>query len=194
MVINLVRLELYDLAELLDCELQHLGRLHSTLHVADRAQVDPAKQLAGIEIVGIALYDLLRLGDGVPDVSRFEIKLRKTCVQLFRAWIVLERKFIFVDGLAGVLRVSVNRDHFFIHVRQRVVVVSLGAITLFRRRDVRRLLTRGSSRSRFSLRRGRRGVWSLILIIRGLVGTLGRWSNRTRCRRGLSCGSLAEAD
>ena len=78
MVIDLVRLQLHDFTELLDCKLQNFRRLDSTLHVANGTKIDPAKQFAGIEVVGIALDDFLRLGDRVANVSRLEIQFGKT--------------------------------------------------------------------------------------------------------------------
>ena len=78
MVVNLVRLEFYDLAELLDCESQHLRGLHSALHIADRAKIDSAEQFARVQVRGIALYNLLRFGNGVANVSGFEIQFGKT--------------------------------------------------------------------------------------------------------------------
>src|SRR3954471_21484283 len=74
-IVNVIGLKKDDLAELLDCQLQNFRRLRPALHVAQRTKIDSAQQLARVEIVRIALDDLLRLSDRVADVASLEVEL-----------------------------------------------------------------------------------------------------------------------
>ena len=74
-IVHIVGLDLDDLFVLLDGQLQHVLRSLSGLHVAQRTQINAPQQLVRFQIVGIALKDVLRFQDGVPNAAGLGIEL-----------------------------------------------------------------------------------------------------------------------
>ena len=51
------------------------------LHIAQRAQVDPAQQRVGVDVVGMLVDLLLRGGDGLADAAELEVEVGEAVLQ-----------------------------------------------------------------------------------------------------------------
>ena len=81
MVVGIARFDLDDRLILLNGQLQHFLRLASGLRVAQRTQINPAQQLARLQVLGIALDDVLGLGHCIANATGAGIEFRQTGVQ-----------------------------------------------------------------------------------------------------------------
>ena len=130
MVVHVVGLDLDDLLILLDGQLENILRALSRLHVAQRAQINAAQQLVGFQVVGIALQDVLRLEDGIPNAAGLGIHLGQRGRQVFGSRIGIDGQPVFLNGFVGQLAAAVDGHLLLVHVSQSVVVVRGGLIQL----------------------------------------------------------------
>src|SRR5664279_422556 len=165
-------IELHNLLILLDRQLQNFLRLRPGLHIAEGTQIDAAQQTARLQIVAIALQDVLGFEHGIANAASLGVQFGESGIQVVGSGIVVDRQPILFNRLIGVVSASVHGNQFLVHVRHGEVVI--------RRRLVRRL--RGS---RFGWRRGA----CLVLACRrerlSLRGRSGTWLCLTWRRRGL---------
>ena len=87
-----------------------------------------------LEVVAVALQDVLGFEDSVANAAGAGVKLRQGGVQVIGVRIVLDGETIFVNRLVGVVGAAVHRDHLLVHVRQGEVIVGRGLVGLLRRR------------------------------------------------------------
>ncbi len=104
-----------------------------------------------LEIVAVALQDVLGFENGIANAPGAGVKLRQGGVQVVGIRIVLNGEAIFVNRFVGVVGAAIHRDHLFVHVRQCEVIVGRSLVGLLRRS--RRLLGWRGSRRRWLLRR-----------------------------------------
>ena len=160
MIVHAFWIQQHDLLELLNSQFQDFLGLCSLLQIAEGTQIDPSQQPARFQVLGIALDDLLRFQHSVADASGARVKFCQASVQKGRIGVIFQRLFVFLDGLAGKLRTGVVGNQFLVNVAQRVVIVGLGLIRLYRRFGFRCFgfwlgLGRGFGLGVLRLRRGR---------------------------------------
>ena len=130
MVVHTVGLDLHDLLILLDGQLQHVVGTAAAGHVTEGSQVNATQEFMRLEIGGVALDDVLGFDDGVADATGLDVKLGQAGSEELGRRVGFNGQAIFFHGLVGQLTAAINRDLFFIHVRDRVMVVGSGAIQL----------------------------------------------------------------
>ena len=161
--LDVVALQLHDLAVFSNGQLQHLLRRSAILHIAQGLQVDPPQQLVGVQVVRLGLENVLCSQHGVPNPAGAEIEFRQPTVQVFGAGIGVERQLVLLNRARRVLGAAIVGGHVLIHVRQAEMVVGRRAIRWFLRACGRcgcRLLPRTGCGARG--RRCRRALRSLL--------------------------------
>src|ERR1700735_4394457 len=91
----------------------------------------------GLDIVGIALDDVLGFEHGIADAARFDVKFGEAGGEELGRGIGLDGEPVFFHGLIGQLAAAVGCDLLLVQVRQRVVVIG-GGVIHFARRSLRR--------------------------------------------------------
>ena len=130
MIVYAVRLDFYDLLVLINGQFEDILRSISGLHVAQGAKINPAQQLAGFEVGGIALNNVLGFEHGIPNASCLGIELGQTGGQVLRSGVSVNGLTVFLNGFVGQFAASVDRYLLFVHMGQGVVVIRGGAVSL----------------------------------------------------------------
>jgi hypothetical protein len=134
MVVHISGLDLDDLFVLLNGKFEHIiGAVAAARHIAERAQVNPAEQLVGFDIVGVALDDVLGFEDGVANASGLDVELGEAGGEELGRRIGLNGEPIFFQSLSREFATAVDRDLLLIHVGDGVVIVGSGAVQFARR-------------------------------------------------------------
>ena len=133
-IVHAIGVELHDLFVLIDSELQNVVRTVATGHVAERAEINAAQKFVGFKILGIALDDVLSFFDSVSDTAGLHVELGEGGGQEFGRGVGVDGQTVFFGRLRGEVAASIGRDHFLVHVRHRVVVISSGLVDFTRRR------------------------------------------------------------
>ncbi len=123
MVVNIVGLDLDDLFVLVDGQLENILRALPCLNVTQRTQVDPAQQLVGFQVVGIALENVLGFEDGITNTPGLGVELSQRGSQILGSRVGVDRQPVFLDGFVGQLAAAVHRHLLLVHMGQRVVVI-----------------------------------------------------------------------
>ena len=147
-IVDAVGIELRNLLVLVDGQLQNIVGAGTAGHVSEGAQINAAEKLVGFEILGIALDDVLRFLNSVGDAAGLYVELSQGGSQELRRGVGFDGEAVFFGGLGGEVAAAVSRDHLFIHVRHRVMVVSSGLVDFARRRLGRLSVGRGGFRLR----------------------------------------------
>src|SRR6478672_2736126 len=77
----------------------------------------------GLKILGISLDVVLRLANRIGDPAGFYVEFRQRGGQKFGGRIGFDGLAVFFRGFRGQIAAAVSRDHLFVHVRQRVVII-----------------------------------------------------------------------
>src|SRR4029077_20723226 len=112
----------------LNGQLQDALRSVAGLHVAERTQVDASEQASGLEIVRVALENVLGFDDGVANAAGAGIKFGQAGGQVLGGGGGLNGCPVFLDSPVGQLTAAVGRYLLLVHVREREVVVRGGAV------------------------------------------------------------------
>src|SRR5271165_1681594 len=138
MVFDALGVEANNVLVLLNRQLEDLVGLRAVLHIAEGAQVNAAQKAVRLEIVAVALENVLGFENRVLDAPGASVQFSEPRVQIVGGRVVLDGQTVLVDGLAGVLRSAIHRDHLFVDMGHGEVIVG--------RRLIRSVGRRGGSR------------------------------------------------
>src|SRR5690349_14315209 len=125
MIVDICGLYANDLLILLDGLLQDVARLRAGLRVAHGAEINAAKKLARVEIIGIALDNGFGLIDRFTNAPSLRVKLGHLGVEKWRLRIELRSEAVFVYGLRHQIGAAGHSRLIFVIMRERVVIISL---------------------------------------------------------------------
>ena len=103
------------------------------LAFAELAEIDAAKQLVGVNVVGRSLEQIVGGRFGVAHAAGSEIEIGEPVVQLGRIGVGIQRGFVLLDGVRDLVLAAFGNGIVFIHSSQSGVEVGSGTI------DVRRI-------------------------------------------------------
>src|ERR1035438_906962 len=78
---------------------RNLLRLGTGLYVVKRTQVDTAQQAARLQVVAVALQDVLGFEDCIANAAGLGVQFGESGVQVIRGRIVLDRQPILINRL-----------------------------------------------------------------------------------------------
>src|SRR5208282_74220 len=87
-----------------------------------------SQQAAGLEIVGIALDDVLRLDHGVANAAGLGVEFGETRGQVRRGRVRINGGAVFLNRFIRQFAAAVRGHLFLVHVREGEVVVGGGAV------------------------------------------------------------------
>src|ERR1019366_1001256 len=115
MVFHALGIELNNLLILLDRQLQNFLRLGTGLHVAKRSQIDAAQQAACLQVVAVALQDVLGLQDRIANAASLGVQFGESGIQVIGSGIVVNRQPILFNRLVGIISAPVHGNQFLVH-------------------------------------------------------------------------------
>ena len=127
-VVHAVGPQFHDLLVLLDGEFQNALRAVASLHIAERAEVNPAQQAAGFQVVGIALDDLLGFDHRIANPSGLGVELGEARGKVLGGWVGVDCETVFLDRFIGQLAAPVAGYLLLVHVGEGEVIVGGGSV------------------------------------------------------------------
>ncbi len=120
-------IEAVNFGVLLDGASDNFGLAVADAEIAEAAQINAAEQAARLNVVGIALEQCLRFGDGFVSALRFPIHFGEAFADYRRFGIERVGFFVSVDGLRGVFGLAGGFVLLLVDVAHREVVIGVGA-------------------------------------------------------------------